>query len=116
MRQLFSRLTALVRGALGQSAPLVCSRVLSAALTFALPLVLARLLAPEAFGTYKQFFLIIATLQLTGQLGLTQSLYYFMPRGGRERGAFVSQSFLSLTVLGVLFGAALWLAAPLLGR
>jgi O-antigen/teichoic acid export membrane protein len=110
------RARAVVRRVLGASGPLVGGRVVSAALTFALPLVLARLLSPEAFGTYKQFFLIVVTLQLTGQLGLTQSLYYFIPRGGRERGAFVSQSFLSLSMLGLLFGIGLWFATPILGQ
>ncbi len=107
---------AVVRRVLGAGGPLVGGRVVSAAMTFALPLVLARLLAPEAFGTYKQFFLIIVTLQLTGQLGLTQSLYYFIPRGGKERGAFISQSFLSLALLGLAAGIGLWLLTPLLGR
>ncbi|MDB4971265.1 MAG: putative Polysaccharide biosynthesis protein [Myxococcales bacterium] len=107
---------ALAMRVLGASSPLVAGRLISAALTFALPLILARLLLPEEFGTYKQFFLIAQTLQLTGQLGLTQSLYYFLPRGGKERGAYVSQTFFSLAVLGVGFGIALWFAAPQLGR
>ena len=101
---------------LGQSGPLVGGRLLSAALTFALPLALARLLTPQAFGTYKQFFLVALTLQLTGQLGLTQSLYYFMPRGGQERGAYVAQTMGALAVLGAFFGTALYFAAPLLGH
>jgi O-antigen/teichoic acid export membrane protein len=113
---LFGRGRALARGLLGASSPLVAGRLVSAALTFALPLVLARLLTPEAFGTYKQFFLIISTVLLTGQLGLTQSLYYFLPRGGRERGAYVVQTLTTLTLLGALFGLVLYLVAPLLGR
>ncbi len=113
---MIARLRALFVKVLGASSPLVAGRLLSAALTFGLPLVLARLLTPEQFGTYKQFFLIASTLQLTGQLGLTQSLYYFLPRGGKERGSYVAQTFGSLALLGALFGGALWLAAPTLGR
>jgi O-antigen/teichoic acid export membrane protein len=113
---MIARLRALFGKVLGAGSPLVAGRLVSAALTFALPLVLARLLTPEQFGTYKQFFLIAQTLQLTGQLGLTQSLYYFLPRGGKERGAYVAQTFLSLAVLGVGFGLSLWCSAPLLGR
>ena len=113
---MIARLRALVHKVLGASGPLVGGRVVSAALTFALPLVLARLLTPEEFGTYKQFFLIASTLQMTCQLGLTQSLLYFLPRGGKERGAYVAQTFLSLAFLGALFGGALWLATPYLGR
>ena len=50
-------------------------------------------------------------MQLTCQLGLTQSLYYFLPRGGKKRGAYIAQTFLSLAVLGVLFGAPVLLGA-----
>ena len=110
------RLQTLFVRMLGAGSPLVVGRLVSAALTFALPLILARLLTPEEFGTYKQFFLIASTVQLTCQLGLTQSLYYFLPRGGKERGAYIAQTFMSLAILGVLFGAVLWLAAPMLGR
>jgi O-antigen/teichoic acid export membrane protein len=113
---MIARLRALVARVLGASGPLVGGRVVSAALTFALPLVLARLLTPEEFGTYKQFFLIASTLQMTCQLGLTQSLLYFLPRGGKERGAYVAQTFSSLAVLGALFGGLLWLVTPILGR
>lgn len=110
------RFRAVVRRVLGASGPLVGGRLVSAVLTFALPLILARLLTPQAFGTYKQFFLIVVTLQLTGQLGLTQSLYYFLPRGGRERGAYVAQTLLSLGILGAVFGVALYFLAPYLGH
>jgi O-antigen/teichoic acid export membrane protein len=116
MRQLVARLSSLVRGALGQSAPLVCSRVLSAALTFALPLILARLLSPSAFGTYKQFFLVVMTLLSVMQLGITQSLYYFLPRGGSERGSYLIHAALSLAVLGAATGCALYFAAPALAH
>jgi len=111
-----ARLRALFGKLLGAGSPLVGGRLVSAALTFALPLVLARLLTPNEFGTYKQFFLIASTLQLTGQLGLTQSLLYFVPRGGKERGAYVAQTFLSLAVLGAIFGGILWVATPFIGR
>jgi O-antigen/teichoic acid export membrane protein len=113
---MIARLQALFVRVLGAGSPLVAGRLVSAALTFALPLMLARLLTPDEFGTYKQFFLIASTLQMTGQLGLTQSLLYFMPRGGKERGAYISQTFLSLAALGAVFGGAMWLGAPLVGR
>jgi O-antigen/teichoic acid export membrane protein len=94
----------------------VLSRVASAALTFGLPLALVRLLDPHAFGTYKQFFLVAQTLLLVGQLGLTQSLYYFLPRGSAERGAYVVQVVLLLGVAGALAGAGIWAGSPLLAH
>jgi O-antigen/teichoic acid export membrane protein len=102
--------------ALGRSGPLVLSRLTSAALTFALPLVLVRLLSPDSFGIYKQFFLVAQTLLLIGQIGLTQSLYYFLPRGGAERGSYVTHALFALGALGGLAGMGLYLAAPLLGH
>ena len=102
--------------AFGRSGPLVLSRFASAALTFGLPLILVRLLDPHSFGTYKQFFLIAQTLVLVGQLGLTQSLYYFLPRGTAQRGAYVAQVVALLAGIGALLGVALWVAAPLLAR
>ncbi len=102
--------------ALGRSGPLVLSRATSAMLTFALPLVLVRILSPGSFGLYKQFFLLAQTLLLVGQVGLTQSLYYFLPRGGRERGSYVTHAVIALALLGAAAGVGLYLAAPLLGR
>jgi O-antigen/teichoic acid export membrane protein len=78
--------------------------------TLWLPLVLVRLLTPEAFGGYKQFFLVVQTCLVVGQLGFTQSLYYFLPRG-EDRGAYLSQAVLALGAIGVTFGLALYLGA-----
>jgi len=113
---MIARLRAIFVRVLGAGGPLVGGRLVSAALTFCLPLVLARLLTPDQFGTYKQFFLIASTVWLTCQLGIAGSLTYFLPRGGKERGAYVAQSFLTLGVLGALLGVALWFATPHLGK
>lgn len=106
----------MIKAFLGRSGPLVLSRLTSAALTFSLPLILVRLLSPEGFGVYKQFFLVAQTLLLVGQLGLTQSLYYFLPRGGSERGSYVSHALVLVTLLGAMAGIGLYLGAPFLGR
>jgi O-antigen/teichoic acid export membrane protein len=116
LRWLVGRGRSLTSRALGAASPLVAGRLASAALTFALPLFLARLLTPTTFGVYKHFFLVAMTLQLTGQLGLTQSLYYFVPRGGVARGAYVTQTVLALILVAVTAAALLWCAAPLYGR
>ena len=100
----------------GRSTPLVLSRLLSAAITFGLPLALVRLLEPEMFGTYKQFFLVGQTVLLVGQLGLTQSLYYFVPRDRAQAGGYVAQTFASVAFLGAIAGAALLFGAPSLAR
>jgi len=70
------------------------------------PLVLVRVLTPEAFGVYKQIFLLLATLLVLCRLGLPASLLYFVPRSRNRAGQLIVQSALILGVLG-LFAAAL---------
>ena len=53
-------------------------RGVALAAMFAVPMFFARVLAPAEFGTYKQFFLIHATLYGIG-LGLAEGLFYFLP-------------------------------------
>jgi O-antigen/teichoic acid export membrane protein len=114
MGRLLDRVRQFATGILGRASPLVGARLGSATVTFALPLVLVRVFSPAAFGTYKQFFLVAQTVLLLGQLGLTQSLAYFLPRGGDERGAFLAQALLGLSTMGALGGLALYGAAPTL--
>lgn len=115
MKGLVDRLRALLTGLFGRSGPLVLSRVSSFVLGFALPLVLVRLLEPAQYGAYKQFFLVGQTLLFVGQVGMTQSLFYFVPRTGPRRGVYVAHTFLLLSALGAILGAALWLLAPRVG-
>src|SRR5215470_13415343 len=86
--------------------PLLVGRGLAAVLTFVIPVILARALDQDSYGTYKQFFLIASTVYLIGQAGLTASLYYFVPRAGRaEAGRFLVQALLGLLVLGAVAAA-----------
>ena len=48
-------------------------RAISAVITFAIPILLARRLSAAEYGTYKQFFLIASTCFLVGQIGLPAS-------------------------------------------
>jgi O-antigen/teichoic acid export membrane protein len=70
----------MARGILGQAGPLMLGRAGATALSFALPLVLTRLLPQSEFGTYKQVWLVVTTAYFMLPLGLAQSLYYFIPR------------------------------------
>ncbi|HXN83410.1 MAG TPA: oligosaccharide flippase family protein [Myxococcales bacterium] len=114
MNLVVDQLRAFLTRLFGRSGPLVASRVTSFVLGFALPLVLVRLLEPAQYGAYKQFFLVGQTILFTGQMGMTQSLFYFVPRGGPRRGVYVAHTFLVLSSLGFLLGAGLWLLAPYL--
>ncbi|HEY6099105.1 MAG TPA: oligosaccharide flippase family protein [Anaeromyxobacter sp.] len=99
---------------LTRARPLLAARLAGAALTLAVPMVLARVLLPSSYGTFKQGWLVSQTLILVLPMGLTQSLYYFVPREPAERDRFVSQTLWAHVALGVLGAALLLAGAPLL--
>jgi O-antigen/teichoic acid export membrane protein len=100
---------------------LAAGRAVGCAAAFAVPLVLARVLTQAEFGSYKQAFLIFGTLFGLAQLGMAESLYYFIPRSSRDAGRLIANSLVALAVAGlgclallVAFGAriARWLSNP----
>src|SRR5688572_8984487 len=95
---------------------LVAGRAAAFAVTFALPLLLVRMLDPTEFGTYKQLFLIFSTVYALVPLGMGESLFYFVPRAGEGSGRYVANALLWLTGSAVLAAAALAAAAGPIGR
>jgi O-antigen/teichoic acid export membrane protein len=79
---------------------LVAGRAVGFAATFVIPVVLSRVLAPAEFGTYKQLFLVFATLYGVAQLGMAESLYYFVPRRSAEAGRYVANAVVTLWLSG----------------
>src|SRR5206468_3157167 len=75
--------------------------------SFFIPVVLVRLLDQTDFGTYKQIFLIAGTLYGIGQLGMAESLFYFLPLSPRDGARFVANSLLALVLGG--FGCLVFL-------
>jgi len=104
------------RGILGQAGPLMLGRGGATVLGFALPLILTRLLPQAEFGTYKQVWLVVTTAYFMLQLGLAQSLYYFLPRRDGRQLAWITQASLSLITLGALCGAGLFAARFAIAR
>jgi O-antigen/teichoic acid export membrane protein len=92
------------------------ARLAGTALTFAVPMVLARTLVPASYGTFKQGWLLCQTLALVLPMGLTQSLYYFVPREPALRDRYVSQTLWATLFLGALASTLLLLARPLVQR
>src|SRR5438445_1518366 len=95
-------------GILKKAGPLLLGRAGATVLGFALPLVLTRLLPQAEFGTYKQVWLVVTTGYFMLQLGLSQSLYYFVPRQDGRAQAWLSQSFAAVTVMGAICALGLW--------
>lgn len=102
---------------------LATGRAPGLAIAFAIPLVLARTFDQAEFGTYKQLFLIYATLFGIAQLGMAESLYFFVPReastaGRHAANALLALAAIGLTAVGVLFAfrsqIAGWLTNPAL--
>jgi O-antigen/teichoic acid export membrane protein len=88
---------------------IVAGRAIGMAASFAIGIALVRIFDPAAFGLYKQFFLIYATLFGIAQLGMAESLYYFVPRNREVTGRYVANAVSTLAVNGLLCLALVYL-------
>jgi O-antigen/teichoic acid export membrane protein len=100
----------------GPAFRLVAGRVIGGVVSFAIPVALARVLLPAAFGTYKQLFLIYMTVYGVAQLGAAESLYYFVPTKPAEAARSVSNSLATLTLVGTLCLVALYVGRDTVAR
>lgn len=82
---------------------LLVGRILSMPLAFLVPVVLTRVLSVEDFGVYKQVFMIFAVLVPIVDFGITNSLYYLIPKFPDNKNAIL----LNTLVLQILIGAIL---------
>ena len=88
---------------------LMSGRIAGFLVAFVVPMILARIFDQSEFGTYKQLFLIYSTLFAIAQMGLAESLYYFLPSRAQGAGRYVFNTILSVTVLGLGCAVGLWL-------
>jgi O-antigen/teichoic acid export membrane protein len=89
---------------------LVAGRTFGFLGSFLIPVVLARLFGRAEFGTYKQLFLIYGTLCGLAQVGMAESLYYFIPKRPGEAGRHVTNAFATLAVVALGCAVVLLLA------
>lgn len=87
---------------------LMAGRLVGFAATFFVPVVLARVFEPAQFGTYKQLFLIYTTLFSLGQMGMAESLFYFLPLEPEKSGRFQTNALFGLVLSGLAALAGLW--------
>jgi O-antigen/teichoic acid export membrane protein len=87
---------------------LVAGRTVGLIATFAIALIFARIFSLEEMGTYKAFFLVYMTMYGLAQLGMAESLYYFVPRAAGNIGRYVCNAALTLLVAGLACLALLW--------
>ncbi len=95
---------------------LMVGRGIALVATFLAPLILVRLFNQAEFGTYKQLLLVYVTLYVLSQLGLAESLFYFIPRATRGAGGYVANAMLALTGTGLVSLGLLGVAAPGVAR
>lgn len=95
---------------------IVAGRTFGYVALFVLPLILVRLFDQEQFGTYKQMFLLYATVLSLAQLGMSESLFYFLPGAGEDAGRYVCNSVLVLGGIGCLGAALLVLGGDRIAR
>jgi len=95
---------------------LMAGRALGFVATFAIPVVLARIFDQNEFGTYKQLFLIFSTLYCIAQLGMAESLFYFLPAAPRLGGRYVYTAMLAMGMAGSVCLAFLWGAQTSIAR
>jgi O-antigen/teichoic acid export membrane protein len=91
---------------------LMAGRVMAFAVTFFIPVVLVRVFDQAEFGTYKQLFLIYATLFGVAQIGMAESLFYFLPSEREKGGRYAANSIVVLTAAGLVCLGLLILGAP----
>lgn len=101
---------------LRRASPLMAARLGVAAITFVIPMVLARVLLPASYGTFKQAWLLASTIFTVLPLGLTPSLVYFVPREPEKKHHYIAQVLVLTTLLGAVAGAILYYAGPLVAR
>jgi O-antigen/teichoic acid export membrane protein len=79
---------------LNRSLYLASSKLLGYGIRLILPYFLVRLMTVADFGAYRQFFLLDIYISTLFQLGVNQSLFYFIPRDPRNAGAYFINSLL----------------------
>lgn len=72
------------------------------AIAFLIPIVLVRFFDANEFGTYKQFFVVYGTLFSIGQIGLVQSVFYFVP-DNKGKFVYITQCYFILVLVGLVF-------------
>ncbi len=103
------------RSLLARARPLMLARLGAAALSFAIPLALARAFPQADYGTYKLLVVVSQTLYYVVPFGMAQSLYYFLPRVSQRR-AWLSQTLAYLLLAGLAAALLIWLGRHALGR
>jgi O-antigen/teichoic acid export membrane protein len=86
---------------------LMAGRALASIATLLIPVTLVRVFDQSEYGTYKQLFLVFTTLYSVALVGLSDSLYYFVPRDPAKGGRYVANALVGLSFAGLVCLAGL---------
>lgn len=82
---------------------LAIGRILSMLVSFAMPLVLTRVLAQSDYGVFSQFFTLYMAFFVIFGLGFHSNLFYYYPTADENaRDEYVSNTFLLLITMSVV--------------
>ena len=95
---------------------IMAGRTFGYAVLFFLPLILVRMFGQEEFGTYKQLFLLYATIINLAQVGMSESLFYFLPGAGEYGGRYVCNSIVVLGGIGLLGAVLLFVGGDVIAE
>ncbi|MEW6733361.1 MAG: lipopolysaccharide biosynthesis protein [Acidobacteriota bacterium] len=99
-----------------QAIMLITARSIAFLVTLSIPLILVRYLTQTEFGAYKQSILLYTTAVSLLPWGMSQSLYYFIPKQPEYRSGYLANTFLFLLIVGLMVLLGFVLGGPLLQR
>ena len=92
-----------------QSFYLILGRCLAFSLAFLHPIILVRIFSKDEYGLFRQLLLIFSTIYPLGQMGITQGLFYFLPREPEKKDAVITQTLFFVVALSVLLCGLLFI-------
>jgi O-antigen/teichoic acid export membrane protein len=95
---------------------IIAGRIAGFVAAFITPLILVRIFDLDTFGTYKQWFLLYITLLTITQIGMSESLLYFLPKADGAAGRYVMNSMLFLAGAGAVAAVMLVINAQAIAR
>lgn len=95
---------------------IIAGRIAGFVAAFVTPLILVRMFDLAEFGTYKQWFLLYITLLTVTQVGMSESLLYFLPKADAQAGRYVMNSVLFLSGAGAAAAGLLVINAGAIAR
>ncbi len=95
---------------------LTISRAAGALLNSLVGFLIVRHLTQSDYGTFRQVYLLYATLLPIADLGLTESLYYFVTLSPGQHVALIRRVLLAIGVVQILIGGALLFQAGAIAR